>query len=151
MNQHRLIHFLKQGIIIKMKKLLFILLSCPLLSLAQTKSQPDTIKIPTHAARQIAKDLVSCDSLKAIYSFTTQQLTLTEQKVAVQDKIIANHIEKGIMYEQRIKNEQEKFVVQGKWIEDLRKQNKRLKVKLRFIQVAGAAVGGVLTYLYITK
>ncbi len=151
MNQHKLIHFLKQDIIIDMKKLLFILLACPLLSLAQIKSQPDTIKIPTHAARQIAKDLVSCDSLKAIHNLTTQQLTLTEQKVAVQDKIIASHVEKGIMYEQRIKNEQEKFIVQGKWVEDLRKQNKRLKIKLRFIQVAGAAVGGVLTYLYITK
>jgi hypothetical protein len=134
-----------------MKKLLFVLLVCPLLSLAQTKSQPDTIKIPTHAARQIAKDLVSCDSLKAVHTLTVQQLTLTEQKVAVQDKIIASHVEKGIMYEQRIKNEQEKFVVQGKWIEDLRKENKKLKVKLGFIQIAGAAVGGFLTYLYITK
>jgi queuine/archaeosine tRNA-ribosyltransferase len=134
-----------------MKKILFILLICPLFSLAQTKPQPDTIKIPTHAARQIAKDLVSCDSLKAIHNLTAQQLTLTEQKVAVQDKIISSHIEKGIMYEQRIKNEQEKFVVQGKWIEDLRKQNKRLKVKLRFIQITGVAVGGLLTYLYITK
>jgi hypothetical protein len=134
-----------------MKKLLFVLLACPLLSFSQTKSQPDTIKIPTHAARQIAKDLVSCDSLKAVHTLAVQQLTLTEQKVAVQDKIIASHVDKGIMYEQRIKNEQEKFVVQGKWIEDLKKQNKRLKVKLRFIQIAGAAIGGVLTYLYITK
>jgi hypothetical protein len=134
-----------------MKKLLFILLACPLLSLAQTKSQPDTIKIPTHAAKQIAKDLVNCDSLKAVHTLTVQQLTLTEQKVAVQDKIIAGHVEKGIMYEQRIKNEQEKFIVQGKWIEDLRKENKKLKVKLGFIQIAGAAIGGFLTYLYITK
>ena len=134
-----------------MKKILFILLMCPLFSLAQTKPQPDTIKIPTHAAKQIAKDLVSWDSLKAIHNFTTQQLTLTEQKVAVQDKIIANHVEKGIMYEQRIKNEQEKFVIQGKWIEDLRKQNKKLRVKITFMQIAGAAIGGVLTYLYITK
>ncbi len=134
-----------------MRKLLTIVLLSPLFSLAQTKSQPDTIKIPTHAARQIAKDLVSCDSLKAIHNFTTQQLTLTEQKVAVQDKIIAGHVEKGIMYEQRIKNEQEKYGVQGRWLEDLRKENKKLKVKIRFMQVAGAAIGGFLAYLYITK
>ena len=124
---------------------------CPLFSLSQTKPQPDTIKIPTHAAKQIAKDLVSCDSLKAIHTLTTQQLTLTEQKVAVQDKIIASHVEKGIMYEQRIKNEQEKYIVQGKWLEDLRKENKKLKVKVRFIQIAGVAISGALTYLYITK
>jgi hypothetical protein len=129
-----------------MKKLLFILLLNPLLTLAQ-----DTVKVPTPAARSIVKELISYDSLKAIHKLTVDELGLTKQKVAVQEKIIGSHEEKGIMYEQRIKNEQEKFVVQGKWIEDLRKQNKRLKIKLRFIQVAGAAVGGVLTYLYITK
>jgi hypothetical protein len=132
--------------IIDMKKLLFILLFCPLFTLAQ-----DTIKLPTPIAKQVVKDLVSYDSLKAVHALTIQQLTLTERKVDVQSNIIKAHEEKGIMYEQRIKNEQEKFIVQGKWVEDLRKQNKRLKVKLRFIQVAGAAVGGVLTYLYITK
>ena len=132
--------------IIDMKKLLFILLFCPLFTLAQ-----DTIKLPTPIAKQVVKDLVSYDSLKAVHALTIQQLTLTERKVDVQSNIIKAHEEKGIMYEQRIKNEQEKFVVQGKWVEDLRKQNKRLKVKLRFIQVAGAAVGGILTYLYITK
>jgi hypothetical protein len=134
-----------------MKKLLFVLLVCPLLSLAQTKSQPDTIKIPTHAARQIAKDLVSCDSLKAVHTLTVQQLTLTEQKVAVQDKIIASHVEKGIMYEQRIKNEQEKFVVQGKWIEDLRKENKKLKVELRIVKAAGTIIIGGLAYLLLAR
>jgi hypothetical protein len=129
-----------------MKKLLFILLLNPLFTLAQ-----DTVKIPTPAARSIVKELISCDSLKAIHKLTVDELGLIKQKVAVQDKIIGSHEEKGIMYEQRIKNEQEKFIVQGKWIEDLRKQNKRLKVKLRFIQVAGVAIGGFLTYLYITK
>ena len=132
--------------IIDMKKLLFILLFCPLFTLSQ-----DTIKLPTPIAKQVVKDLVSYDSLKAVHALTIQQLTLTERKVDVQSNIIKAHEEKGIMYEQRIKNEQEKFTVMGKWVEDLRKQNKRLKVKLRFIQVAGAAVGGVLTYLYITK
>ena len=147
--------------IIDMKKLLFILLFCPLFVLSQSPSydmngnvtyyKQDTIKLPVLVAKQVVKDLVSYDSLKAVHTLTIQQLTLTEQKVAVQDKIISSHVEKGIMYEQRIKNEQEKFVVQGKWIEDLRKQNKRLKVKLRFIQITGVAVGGLLTYLYITK
>jgi hypothetical protein len=132
--------------IIDMKKLLFILLFCPLFTLAQ-----DTIKLSTPIAKQVVKDLVSYDSLKAVHALTVQQLTLTERKIDVQSNIIKAHEEKGIMYEQRIKNEQEKFVVQGKWVEDLRKQNKRLKVKLRFIQITGVAVGGILTYLYITK
>jgi hypothetical protein len=129
-----------------MKKLLFILLLSPLFTLSQ-----DTVKIPTPAARSIVKELISCDSLKAIHKLTVDELGLTKQKVAVQDKIIGSHEEKGIMYEQRIKNEQEKFAVMGSWVEDLKKQNKKLRVKLGFIQVAGAAIGGFLTYLYITK
>ena len=129
-----------------MKKLLLILLLTPLFSLSQ-----DTIKLPIHAAKAIVKELVSCDSIKEIHAVTIEELSLIREAVAVQNKMIEAYKEKGIMYEQRIKNEQEKFVVQGKWVEDLRKQNRRLKIKLQFIQVAGAAVGGVLTYLYITK
>lgn len=134
-----------------MKKLLFILLICPLFSLSQTKTEPDTIKLPTPVAKAIAKDLVSYDSLKAIHKLTVEELNLTKEKSAIQSNIIKSHEEKGIMYEQRITNEQEKYKVQGQWLEDLRKQNKRLKVKITFMQIAGAAIGGVLTYLYITK
>ena len=134
-----------------MKKLLFILLLCPLFSLSQTKAEPDTIKLPIHVAKSISKELVSCDSLKAIHKLIVDELNITKEKTVVQSNIIKAHEEKGIMYEQRITNEQEKFKVQGQWLEDLRKQNKRLKVKIRFIQIAGAAIGGVLTYLYITK
>lgn len=129
-----------------MKKLLLILLLTPLFSLSQ-----DTIKIPTSAAKAIVKELVSCDSLKEIHYVTIEELSLIREAIAVQNKIIEAYKEKGTMYEQRIKNEQEKFVVQGKWVDDLRRQNRRLKIKLQFIQIAGAAVGGVLTYLYITK
>jgi hypothetical protein len=129
-----------------MKKLLLLLLLFPLFTLAQ-----DTTKIPTPVAKTIIKELVSCDSLKEIHSVTVEELSLMREAVAVQNKMIEAYKEKGAMYEQRIKNEEQKFSIQGEWIEDLRRQNKRLKIKLRFIQVAGAAVGGILTYLYITK
>jgi hypothetical protein len=138
-----------------MKKLLFILLLCPIFTFSQkkdtTKTQPDTIKVPTHAAKSIVKELISCDSLKAIHKVTVEELDLTKQKVNIQGEIVKSLETKGTMYEQRIANEQEKFKVQGQWLEDIRKENKRLKVKIRFMQIAGAAIGGVLTYLYITK
>lgn len=127
------------------------MLLCPFFSLSQTKSQPDTIKLPIHVAKSISKELVSYDSLKAIHKLTVNELNLTKEKSSVQSNIIKAHEEKGIMYEQRITNEQEKFKVQGQWLEDLRKQNKKLRVKIAFMQIAGAAIGGVLTYLYITK
>ena len=114
------------------------------------KSQ-DTIKIPTQVAKQIAKELVSCDSLKAIHELTKEQLTLTEQKVILKDSIIAGHVQKGIMYEERIKNEQLKFETQGLWVKDLQKQNKKLRVKLTFTKITLSTIIGGLTYLYITK
>jgi hypothetical protein len=130
-----------------MKYILIILVSLlPVLA----KSQ-DTIKIPTQVAKQIAKELVSCDSLKAIHELTKEQLTLTEQKIILKDSIIAGHVQKGIMYEERIKNEQLKFETQGLWIEDLQKQNKRLKVKLTFTKITLSGIIGGLTYLYFTK
>jgi hypothetical protein len=130
-----------------MKYILIILISLlPVLA----KSQ-DTIKIPTQVAKQIAKELVSCDSLKAIHELTKEQLTLTESKVILKDSIISNHVQKGIMYEERIKNEQLKFETQGKWVDELRKQNKRPKVKLVFTKITLSSIIGGLTYLYFTK
>jgi len=127
-------------------KYLFILLFLPLFS----KSQ-DTIHIPTPVAKQIAKELVGCDSAKAILELTKEQLTLTEQKVTLKDSIISGHVQKGIMYEERIKNEQLKFDTQGKWVDQLRKQNKKRKAKLLFTKITLSAIVGGLTYLYITK
>ena len=127
-------------------KYLFILLFLPLFGKAQ-----DTVKIPTPIAKQIAKELVGCDSLKAIHELTKEQLTLTEQKVVLKDSIISNYVQKGIMYEERIKNEQLKFDTQGKFVDILRSQNKKLKVKLVFTKITLSSVIGGLTYLYITK
>lgn len=129
-----------------MKYILAILLLCPLLSLSQ-----DTVKVPTHAAKSIVKELIGCDSLKAIHVVTVEELDLTKEKVSIQSRIITSHIEKGIMYEQRILNEQQKFRVQGMWVEDLRKQNKKLRVELGIVKVAAVLIAGGLTYLYITK
>ena len=130
-----------------MKYILIILISLlPVLA----KSQ-DTVKIPTPVAKQIAKDLVSGDSAKAVLEVTKEQLILTEQKVILKDSIIAGHVQKGIMYEERIKNEQLKFETQGLWVDELRKQNKRLKVKLVFTKITLSGIIGGLTYLYFTK
>jgi hypothetical protein len=129
-----------------MKKLLLILLLSPLFTLAQ-----DTIKLPASVAKTVAKELTSYDSLKAVHGLTVQQLLLTEQKITLKDNIIDEHVKKGIMYESIVRNNGLQLDVMDRWAQDLRKDNKKLKVKLRFIQIAGTAVGGFLAYLYITK
>jgi hypothetical protein len=131
-----------------MKYFIFILSLVPFLASAQTQ---DTIKLPLPVAKAIVKDLVSGDSAKAELKLANEQVILLNQKVSLKDSIISGHVKKGIMYEERIKNEQLKFDTQGLWVKDLQKQNKKLKVKLRFIQITGTAIVGGLTYLYITK
>ena len=129
-----------------MKYFLIILVFLPLFIKAQ-----DTIKIPSPVAKQIVKDLISGDSAKTELKLTNEQLTLLNQKISLKDSIISGHVQKGIMYEERIKNEQLKFDTQQKWVDQLRKDNKKLKITLRFIQITGTAIVGGLTYLYITK
>jgi len=131
-----------------MKYILIILAFLPLFSKAQTQ---DTIRIPAPIAKLIVKDLVSGDSAKAELKLSTITISLLESKVTLKDSIISGHVQKGIMYEERIKNEQLKFDAQGLWVKDLQKQNKKLKVKLTFTKIVGTAIAGTLTYLYITK
>jgi hypothetical protein len=130
-----------------MKYILIILIS--LFSLSA--SAQDTIKIPTSIAKQIAKDLVSGDSAKAELKLTNENITLLEKKVVLKDSIISGHVQKGIMYEERIKNEQLKFDTQQKWVKDLQKQNKKTKAKLTFNRITFIGIITGLTYLYITK
>ena len=127
-------------------KYLFILLFLPLFG----KSQ-DTVKIPTPIAKTIAKELVECDSTKAILEVTKEQLKLTENKVYLKDETLRLYANKDIMYEVRIMNEQKKFTTQGEYVNVLRKQNKKLKVKLAFTKITLGGVIGGLTYLYFTK
>jgi len=131
-----------------MKYILIILAFLPLFGKAQTQ---DTIRIPAPIAKLIVKDLVSGDSAKAELKLSTITISLLESKVTLKDSIISGHVQKGIMYEERIKNEQLKFDAQGLWVKDLQKQNKKLKVKLTFTKIVGTAIAGTLTYLYITK
>ena len=143
------------------KLLLFILLSIPVLVKSQTVTYNsarnvnymvvDIIKLPYPVAKQITLDLISGDSAKAELKLTNENVTLLEKKVTLKDSIISGHVQKGIMYEERIKNEQLKFDTQGLWVKDLQKQNKKLKVKLTFTKITLGGVIGGLTYLYFIK
>jgi hypothetical protein len=114
------------------------------------KSQ-DTIKIPTPIAKTIAKELVSCDSIKAIHELTKEQLILTKNKVVLKDSIISNYVKKEDIYKQVITNQEQKFELQGQWVNELRKQNKTLKVKLTFTRIISILFTGFITYIYIKK
>lgn len=130
-----------------MKQLLIIL---AFIIPAIVKSQ-DTIKIPTPVAKTIARELVGCDSSKAILLLTKEQLSLTENKVVLKDSIISNYIKKENVYKQVITNQEQKFELQGQWVNELREQNKVLKTKLTFTRVISIVFVGLITYIYARK
>ena len=130
-----------------MKQLLIILAFI----LPITVKSQDTIKIPTPVAKSIARELVSCDSAKAILTLTKEQLSLTENKVILKDSIIANHIKKEDVYKQVITNQEDKFKLQGEWVSELRSQNRKLKAKLTFMQIATTIFVGIISYIYVAK
>ena len=131
-----------------MKYFLIILAFLPLFGNAQSQ---DTVKIPVNIAKQIVKDLVSGDSAKAELKLCNENVTLLEKKVTLKDSIISGHKQQLVLCEERVINEVKKFDAQGLWVKQLQKENKKLKVKLRFIQITGTAIVGGLTYLYLTK
>ena len=131
-----------------MKILLLILFFFPLSVLSQ-----DTIHIPYPAAKAIVQQLVSYDSVKAVHELTKEQLTLTEREVEVQDSMIADYQEKVRMYRKMIDNEQQKFDVQNKWTEDLRKDVRKLQITNKIYKTgfwAGLFIGTV-GYIILTK
>jgi hypothetical protein len=127
-----------------MKKILFILLLIPITVISQ-----DTLHIPAPAAKAIVQQLVGCDSVKAIHELTKEQLTFTEKKVEVQDSVISGYQEKTKMYKDMLNNEQQKFKVQELWVDDLRKDNKRLKAKLLYTKISMSAIIGLIGYMLI--
>ena len=131
-----------------MKYILIILAFLPLFGNAQSQ---DTVKIPVNIAKQIVKDLVSGDSAKAELKLCNEHVTLLESKITLKDSIISGHKQQLVLCEERVTNEVKKFDAQGLWVKQLQKENKKLKVKLRFIQITGTAIIGGLTYLYFTK
>jgi len=130
-----------------MKYIIFILLFLPLFGY----SQQDTIKIPSPFAKQIVKDLISGDSAKAELLLCNENVNLLKQKITFKDSIISSHIQKGILYEERIKNEQQKFEVQGVYVKSLERDLKKIKVKFLFTKITLVSIIGGLTYFYIKK
>lgn len=128
-----------------MKQLLTVLF----LTLATIAKSQDTIKIPVPIAHQIAKDLVIGDSAIAVLDYTTKRLVLTEDKVVLKDSIIEAYKQKCAMYDTMLANSEKKFLVQKAWTEDLRRENRKLKIKLLYTKISMSAIAAFLGYLLI--
>lgn len=103
----------------------------------------DTVKIPFHAAKQIAKDLLIGDSTKAVLYQVKQELNLTTKASLQKDTVINNYKTKGLLYEDRLREKDVKFTVMETRANQLEHQNTILKRVIK-----GTIVGaGILVLL----
>jgi hypothetical protein len=82
---------------------------------------------------------------------TETELKQTQNKVTIQDSIIATMKLKEDNYKLQIKKEQEKFTIVENQNDGLRKDIKKLKTKNTIIEIVGGAIIGGLTYIFIFK
>jgi hypothetical protein len=129
-----------------MKKLIILLAF--LLPVLITKSQ---VVISSETAKKLTKELVACDSIKAVHSLTKKELQLTQSKVKLKDSIIGQYVIKDSIYQEMLHNEELKFDAQSELVHDLEKANKKLKVKHNFTKVISGIITVTLTILTLIK
>lgn len=130
-----------------MKQILIVVF---LLVTVAAKSQ-DTVKLPAHVAKQVVKDLVVCDSVKAEHEITKQLLILAEKESSAQNIIIDEYKKKTLDFLAQISAEEQKTAIWQDQYKDLAKKNKRLKTTLTITRITLTGIIGFLGYLYITK
>jgi hypothetical protein len=137
-----------------MKKLLLSTLLLPILCFAQQ----DTIKIPAVVAKQIVKDLVVCDSIKAQLTLTQTELYLTQYKLVYKDTIIDAHkkIESNLKDQigvEKLKTQDYMTLYDDckKDYKALSRKNKILKFKSKLTSYVGSGLIIAISILYLIK
>lgn len=131
-----------------MKQILIVIL---LLLLNVAAKSQDTVKLPAHVAKQVVKDLIICDSVKAEHEATKQLLILAEKESNAQGIIIEEYKKKTQDYLTQLTAEEQKTAIWQDQYKDLAKKNKKLKTTLTITRITLTGIIGFLGYLYITK
>ena len=121
--------------------------SCLDLSGKIVPCKEDTIKIPFHAAKQIAKDLVIGDSAKSVLIQIQKELDLTIEASTQKDTVIANYKIKDSLYEDRLIKKDVKFNIEKIYADRLQQQNTILKRIAKGITLGASVVIGLLILL----
>ena len=69
-------------------KYVFILIRTLLSFTASAQDTSDAICMPTEVAKQIAEDLITGDSAKAMLALTEEELNITKEKLSFKDSLI---------------------------------------------------------------
>jgi hypothetical protein len=129
-----------------MKKLIILLAF--LLPVLVTKSQ---VVISSETAKKLTKELVACDSIKAVHSLTKKELQLTQSKVKLKDSIIGQYIIKDSIYQEILHNEELKYNAQSELVYDLEKKNAKLIRRGKNTKIISTVITLGMTLLTIIK
>ena len=129
-----------------MKKLILLLFLLPNIAFSQ-----DTVKLPTHVAKSIIKDLIDYESVKAQLNLCNEQIKLLEQKINAKDSIITVYTQKMETCKSQIDVEKEKTNLYKESYDNLKKDYRKLKTKLVLNQIGAGTIIGFLSYLLIAK
>jgi hypothetical protein len=127
---------------------------------AKVSVDTNSVCMPVEVARQVAADLVTGDSAKAMLSLTEFELDLTRQKLSYKDSLILNGKLKEINLMEQVKNEkfQKEYYVSlyqssEKNYGALEKTFKRYKTKKTITDIlfigATSVLTGTLIYLKV--
>ena len=130
-----------------MKKLVIL----PLLIIAFNCFSQDTVKLPTHVARQIIKDLVDYERIKAELKLIKEQMDVMDQVSQAKDTIILNYEYKIENCENRIEIEKKITDLYKQEAVRLKKEYRNLKLKTTLTKIGSGVIIGTLAYLLIAK
>jgi len=140
-----------------MKKL-FLVLMVSMVTLTvfsqQGKTNPvDTSQmcIPYSVAKQILLDLNDYDKLKELSKLDKQEIIELNKKIYFLEKTNSSLVVKDSLNIEVIKAKDEKYSIVDGEIKDLKKENKRLKIKNGLFNIISAIIIVPLTYIAITK
>jgi hypothetical protein len=122
------------------------------------KAQEPTITMPVSVAKQIAQDLLACDSVKDMLFFAEEEVFLLKEKIEYKDSVILNFKLKEINLKNQVSNqESQKVEVEGLYTnckteyQALAKKEKTARIKNKLKSIFGIPVIIALGILYILK
>ena len=131
-----------------------LILICTLFSFTVSAQDTEAICMPTEVAKQIAEDLITGDSAKAMLALTEEELSITKDKLSFKDSIILISKMKEINLNDQLRNEKKKTEAYTALYEDSKKQYavlakeyKKYKVKKKFTDILLGT--GIITLVVI--
>lgn len=119
---------------------LIITLLLSLTAFSQKDTATSKLILSHKVGKQVAIDLVSCDSTKAVLQITDSVLKMTEEKSRLQDTIIKTQFDKINLYSTEIKilnQEEEEY---KKLVANLQKSLKIQKIKSKTFLYSGISL-----------